>query len=130
MGNIKQISIEKRTYYFFNDMININDFDKNLLKIDKKSYKNIDIYYTEFITMKNIDGQESIHKVNRLYFIIGEVDGDIEQSNENIKEVLTKCTKRWDGIKCLIEKINDKPGEYGKDFKEIKFNSDDNLPLN
>ena len=56
MGNIKQISIEKRTYYFFNDMININDFDKNLLKIDKKSYKNIDIHYTEFITMKNIDG--------------------------------------------------------------------------
>ena len=40
MGNIKQIKIKNRTYYFFNDMINIKNFDSNLLKIDKKSYKN------------------------------------------------------------------------------------------
>ena len=39
MGNIKQINIENRTYYFFNDMTNIKDFDSNLIKIDKKSYK-------------------------------------------------------------------------------------------
>ena len=44
MGNIKEIKIKNRTYYFFNDMINIKDFDSNLLKIDKKSCKNIDIY--------------------------------------------------------------------------------------
>ena len=37
MGNIKQINIKNQTYYFFNDMINIKDFDSNLLKIDKKS---------------------------------------------------------------------------------------------
>ena len=43
MGNIKQISIENRTQYFFNDMYNIKDFNLNLLKIDKKSYKNINI---------------------------------------------------------------------------------------
>ena len=35
-----------------------------------------------------------------------------------------------DGIKKLIEKINDKQSKYGKDLKKIKFNSDDNLPLN
>ena len=45
MGNIKQINIKNRTYHIFNDMINIEDFDSNFLKIDKKSYKNIDIYY-------------------------------------------------------------------------------------
>ena len=45
------------------------------------------------------------------------------------EEVLTKCIELWDGIKNLIDKINDKPGEYGKDFMKIKFNSDDNLPL-
>ena len=45
MGNIKEINIKSRTYYFFDDMINIEDFDQNLLKIDKKSYKNVDIYY-------------------------------------------------------------------------------------
>ena len=45
MGNIKEINIKNQTYYFFDDMINIEDFDPNLLKIGKKSYKNIDIYY-------------------------------------------------------------------------------------
>ena len=43
MGNIKEINIKNQTYYFFNDMINIKDFDPNLLKIDKTSYKNIDV---------------------------------------------------------------------------------------
>ena len=45
MRNIKQINIKNRTYYFHNDIINIEQFDSNLLKIDKKSYKYIDIYY-------------------------------------------------------------------------------------
>ena len=53
MRNIEQINIENRTYYFFNGMINIKNFDSNLLKIDKKSYKNIDIYYIDDITMKD-----------------------------------------------------------------------------
>ena len=53
MGNIKEINIKNRTYYFFNDMINIKDFDPNLLKIDKKLYKNIDIYYIGYITVKD-----------------------------------------------------------------------------
>ena len=52
MGNIKEINIKNRTYYFFDDAINIKDFNLNLLKTDKKSYKNIDIYYIEYITMK------------------------------------------------------------------------------
>ena len=55
MGNIKEINIKYRTYYFFDDIINIKDFDSNLLKIDKKSYKNIDIYYIGYITMKDFD---------------------------------------------------------------------------
>ena len=55
MGNIKEINIKYRTYYFFDEIINIKDFDSNLLKIDKKSYKNIDIYYIGYITMKDFD---------------------------------------------------------------------------
>ena len=53
MGNIKEINIKNRTYDFFDDMMNIKDFDPNLLKIDKKSYKNIDIYYIGYITVKD-----------------------------------------------------------------------------
>ena len=51
MGNIKQINIKNCTYYFFNDMIKIENFDSNLLKIDKKSYKNINTYYIGYITL-------------------------------------------------------------------------------
>ena len=55
MRNIKQGNIENRTYYFFNDMVNIKDFDLSLLKIDKKSYKNIGIDNLGYITKKRID---------------------------------------------------------------------------
>ena len=51
-------------------MINLQDFESNLLKIDKKSYKNIDIYYTGCITIKKIDDCENIHSVNPLYLLI------------------------------------------------------------
>ena len=51
MRNIKEINI-KIEYITLDDMINIKNFDSNLLKADKKSYKNIDIYY---ITIKDYD---------------------------------------------------------------------------
>ena len=54
MGNIKEINIKNCTYYFFNDMINIEDTYSNLLKLDKKSFKNIDIYYTGYIKIKKL----------------------------------------------------------------------------
>ena len=81
MGNIKEINIKNRTYYFFDDIINIKNFDPNLLKIDKKSYKNIDIYYTGYITMKDSD-YVKINSVNPLYLIIDEVDGHFEEKME------------------------------------------------
>ena len=81
MGNIKQI-IKNRTYYFFNDMINIKNFNSSLLKIDKNSYKNIDIYYIGYITIKIISDCESINSVYPLYIIIGEADGYIEEKTE------------------------------------------------
>ena len=54
MGKVKQIEIKNRTYYFYNDIINIEEFDSNLLKIDKKSYKDIDIYNIGYITIKKL----------------------------------------------------------------------------
>ena len=55
MGNIKEIYIKHPTYYFFNDMISIENFDSNLLKKDRKSYKNTDIYFIGYITIKDFD---------------------------------------------------------------------------
>ena len=80
MGNIKEINIKNQTCYLFNDIINIKDFDPNFLKIHKKSYKNIDIYYIVYITVKDSD-QVKINSVNPLHLIISEVDGYIKEKN-------------------------------------------------
>ena len=83
MGEIKQINIKNRTYYFYNDITDLKNFEPNLLKIDKKSYKNIDIYYIGYITIKKIDDYESIYSVNPLYLRIDHASGYIEEKNGN-----------------------------------------------
>ena len=136
---LKQLNIKNGTYYFYNDIINLKDFDPSLLKLDKKeSLLNIDIYYIGYVT-KN--PEYNINSVNRLYLLIRELDGFIEEiegskylniaSTDSNKDVLIRYTKVWEGIKDQIKKIkNGSVGEYGKDYMKIKFNSDDNLPLN
>ena len=52
METVKQINIKNRTYYLYNDVINLENFDSNLLKLDKKSYKYIGIYNIRYITIK------------------------------------------------------------------------------
>ena len=141
MGEIKQINIKNRTYYFYNDRIDLKDFEPNLLKIDKTSYKNIHIHYIGYIAIKKIDDYESIYSVNPLYLRINHASGYIKEKNGNKylifdsvdenKEVLKKYADVWDGIKNKIKAINgDKENDYGKDYMKIKFNSDDDLPLN
>ena len=103
MGEVKQINIKNRTYYFYNDIIDLKDFDAKLLKIDKKSYKNIDIYYIGYITIKKIDDCENIHSVNPLYLLVNHASGYIKEKNGNKylifdsvdenKEVLKKIRK-------------------------------------
>ena len=78
MAKVKQIQIKKRKFYFDNDIINVKEFNLSLLKIDKKSCKDIDIYYIGYITVKKIGDCENIYSVNPLYLIIGKVDGHIE----------------------------------------------------
>ena len=64
MGDIKDKNIKNRAYYFFDDMINIKHFDSDLLKINKNSYENINVYHVEYVAaMKSIsDIIESIRK--------------------------------------------------------------------
>ena len=81
MGNINQINIKNFTYYFFNDMVNIKDFDSTLIQLDKKSYRIIGIYNISYITIKKLDDYENIDNVNPLYLIIGKADGYIEENN-------------------------------------------------
>ena len=99
----KQISIENRSYYFFSDMININNFD-----------------------------HVNIESKNSLYLIFNNVDGYIEESNGNKylifastdknKEILEKYTKIWNEIQIQIKTIDGaEPIEYKKDFVKIRF---------
>ena len=71
MGITKQVNIKNRTYYFYNDLINIKDFDPKLLKLDKNSYKNIDIYYIGYIAKKD---EYKINSVNPLYLLVHRID--------------------------------------------------------
>ena len=79
MGIIKQINIKNRTYYFYNGIIDLKNFDARLLKIDKKSNKNIGTYNIGYITIKKIDDYESVYSVNPLYLLIAHADGYIEK---------------------------------------------------
>ena len=79
--------------WYFDGMINIKTFDSNLIKIDKKSIKNIRIYYSVYIKMKDFD-YINIHNVRPLYFIIGEVDGYVEEKNGNMDLILLLLIKR------------------------------------
>ena len=54
MGKVKEIEIKNRTSYFHNDIIHIEKFDSNLLNMDKKLCKDIDIYYIGYITIKKM----------------------------------------------------------------------------
>ena len=54
MGTVKQIDNKNWAYYFYNDIVDIKNFDPILLKIDKKSYKDTSIYYIGYITTKKM----------------------------------------------------------------------------
>ena len=140
MGEVKQINIKNRTYYFYNDMINIKHFDPILLIIDRKSYKNIGIYNIGYITIKKIDDCDDIYSVNPLYLLVNHANGYIEEKGVNKylffdspdenKELLKDCNDVWNGIKNKIEEVSSGKCDYEKDNMKVKFKSDDDLPLN
>ena len=140
MRTLKQINIKNWTYYFYNDIIDLENFDSSLLKIDKKSYKGIGIYNIGYITIKKIDDYENIYSVNPLYLIIAHASGYIEEkgvnkylvfdSTDENKELLKKYNDVFNGIRDKIKEISSGECDYEKDYMKIKFDSDDDLPLN
>ena len=136
MGEVKQIYIKNPTYYFYNHIIDLKQFDVKLLKIDKKLYKNIGIY----ITIKKIDDYEKIYIVNPFYLLISHASGFIEEKDVNRylvfdsmsenKELLKKYSDVFNGIKDKIKEPSDSECDYEKDYMKLKFNFDYILPLN
>ena len=120
--------IKNRTYYFYNDIIHIETFDSNMLKLEKKQYKNLDINNIGYVTIKKISYGYDNNSANPLYLRIDNANGYIEEINEDRslvfdvtyenKELLKRYDDVFNGIMCKIRKIDD-------DWVE-----NNNLPLN
>ena len=140
METVQQINTQNRTYCFYNDIIDLEIFYSSLLKIDKKSFKDIDVYNIEYITIKKIGDCKNIYSVNPLYLRIIHANGYIKEINENkylifrsvdeIKELLKKYNDVFNGIIVKIEEVSNDECDYEKGYMKIKLNSDDDLPLN
>ena len=99
------------------------------------------MYYIAYVTVKKIDNCRNINSVNHLYLMIDKMIGHFEEKNGNKylvlddvnenKEVSKKYEEVWEGVKKEIETINGgKKIEYEKDLKKIRFESNDDLPMN
>ena len=115
-------------------------FDSNMLKLDKKSYKNLEIYNIGYVAIKKIGYGYDINSVNPLYLRIDNANGYIEEINEDKylvfddtyenKELLKRYDDVFNGIMDKIKEIDDDWLECSKDYTKIRFSSDDNLTLN
>ena len=137
-NKIKDISMKNCSYYFFNDIINIKKIDPNNIKIDEKSYKNIIMYYIGYVTIKD-SKYVKINIVNPVYFIIDKLNGYFEEngnkylmlvSTNESEETIKKYQELWSKIGDLIRSMTKHSDDYDEEYMKIKFNSDDQLPLN
>ena len=103
MGSTKEINIKNRTYYFYNDIIDIKTFGSNNLKLDKKSYKHLDIYNIGYVTIKKIGYCYDVNSVNPLYFRISNASGYMKKINKDNYLVFDDTDKN----KELLKKYND-----------------------
>ena len=94
MGDkVPVIGIQNRTHYFFNDIINIEIFDPDKIRIYEKSYKNILIYYIGYVTIKDSKCIK-INSVSPLYFIFNKMNGYFSEINENKYLMLAPCKSK------------------------------------
>ena len=111
----------------------------DLLKIDKKLYKDIGIYNIGYITIKKIDDCKNIYSVNPLHLRVDHAGGYIEEkgvnkylvfdSTDENKELIKKYNDVFNGIRDKFKEKNSDVCDYEKNYKKIKLNSDDDLPL-
>ena len=132
MRKIRQINIKNRTYYFYNDQIKLKDSDASMLKIDKKDYNEIDIYYIGYVTVKKIANCNNINSVNPLYLMIDKMIGHFEEKSGNKylvlddvdenKEVSKKYKEVWEGVKRKLKWLFlAKKSNMGKIFKKLSL---------
>ena len=106
MGKSKDLNIKNRICYYFDGMIDIRKFELNLLKIDKKSHRDFDIYYIGYITSKKFADCENIRGVNPLYLIIYSATGYFKEKND--EKYLRRTYTYTYNMKKFFQKSNQK----------------------
>ena len=138
-NKVKDIDIKNHTCYFFDDIINIKNIDPNNIKIDEKSYRKILIYYNGYVTIKNLK-YVKINSVNPLYLIFNKVNAYFEEANGNNYLTLVPTNESdkkiknykelWIKIRDLFRSVTKNSDDYDENYLKIKFNLDNELPLN
>ena len=83
MGKTKEINIKNRTYYYYNDIIDLDEFDESKIKVDKKDFNDIDIYYLAHEYKKKITECNIIRSVNPLYLRIVGIKGQFQKGKSD-----------------------------------------------
>ena len=136
METIKQINIKNRTYYFYNDIINLDKFDDCRIRVDKKDFNDIDIYYLGYEHKKKISECNVINSVNPLYLKITDIKGQFEKGKDDARYLVISdkddvYKKLIDILESIKNKITEKTWdalEYDKDYMKIKFESNNIFP--
>ena len=81
MGEIKQVNIKNQTYYFYNDIINLDEFGGSKINVNKKNFNDINIYYLGYEYKKKITECNEINSVNPLYLRITDMKVNLEKVN-------------------------------------------------
>ena len=83
MGEIKQINIKNQIYYFYNDIINLDEFDGSKIKVDRKNFNDIDIYYLGYEYQKKITECNKINSVKPIYLMIKDMKGQFKEGEDD-----------------------------------------------
>ena len=123
MGTTKETNVKNRTYYYHNDITDLDEFDESKIKVDKKDFNDIDIYYLCYEYKKKITECNIIKSVNPLYLRIVDIKGQFEKDKDDAwylvisdkDNVYKKLVHIFESIKNeIIEKTWDDL-EYYKD---------------
>ena len=133
MGELKQINIKNRFYYFYNDIIDLDEFDESKIKVDKKDFNVIDIYYLGYEHREKNSECKVINSVNPLYLRIADING---QGKDDVwyliisgdDDVFKKLVDIFGSIKHQSTEETWDIVKYDKDYMKIKLQGNNILP--
>ena len=136
MGTTKEINIKNRNYYFYNDIIDLDEFHESKTKVDKKDFSDIDIYYLGYERKNKISECNVINSVNLLYLRIININGQFKRGKDDAwylvisdKDVYKKLVDIFESIKNNIKEKTWDVVEYDKNYMKIKFESNNIFPI-